>query len=949
MPTLLKRLCLLLLVALPAPAAAAACQGVAAVCIEARPGSLALIKDGRPIPLLVDGSQDAGVVRAARDLEADLGRVAGSPAPRLGGTAPRAAAAVIVGTLGRSPIIDRLVREQRLDASGVAGTWEGYLHQIVEKPAPGIGRALVIAGADTRGTIFGAYHLSERIGVSPWHYWADVPAARKQALYVMPGRLTEKPAVKYRGIFINDEEPALGNWTRQTFGGFNRKFYERVFELMLRMRGNYLWPAMWGKSFWEDDPTNAALAAEMGVVIGTSHHEPMMRAHVDWEKNGKGPWDYNKNAERLREFWREGAKRIGQSDTLVTVGMRGNGDEPMTEGTAIGLLETIVRDQRKIVADVTGRPASATPQIWALYKEVQDYYDKGMRVPDDVTLLFADDNWGNIRRLPKPGEKRPGGYGVYYHFDYVGGPRNYKWINTTQIERVWEQMHLAYRYGADRLWIVNVGDIKPMEFPTHFFLDYAWDPEKWPLERLADYPRHWAARQFGDAHAAAIGELLTRYTQYNSRRKPELIDASTFSLVNFNEADRVVADWQALVAKAEATGRALPREQQDAYFQLVLHPILAAANLNELYVTVAKNRLYAEQGRASANAVAERAKALYARHGEIRRRYEVDIAGGKWAHMMSQAVIGYTGWQQPDAEKMPELRTVAAQPRREMGLAVEGETRAWAAGGPDLSLPALDPFGPQSRTIEIFNRGQGPLLFRAQAEPWIRVSAREGEVGEGARLAVRVDWARAPAGRQRTPVVIKGSDGRLARVMVETFKPATDPKGFVESNGYLAIEAAHHSRAVPAAGIEWRTIPNLGRTHSGVTAFPVTAAPQTPGKGPYLEYPIHLHEAGEVEVQLVLSSTLDFRGQSGLRYAVSVDDQPPQVVNVHEGGMTEPEWERAVARNAWVTTSRHRVSAPGAHTLRLWLVDPGLVFQRLDVARGKIPERYLGPPESARR
>ncbi len=947
MPTLVKRLCLAWFFFLSAPAAAATCEGPAAVCGEARAGAMALIENGRPAPLLVDGAADPGVLRAVRDLQTDFGKVTGTPAAMLG-QRPEAEAAVIVGTLGKSPIIDRLVREARLDASGVAGVWEGYLHQLVERPAPGIARALVIAGADKRGTIFGVYHLSERIGVSPWHYWADVPARRSQRLYAMPGRMIEKPAVKYRGIFINDEEPALGNWARQTFGGFNRKFYEKVFELMLRKRANYLWPAMWGKSLWQDDPGNAALAKEMGIVLGTSHHEPMMRAHVDWEKNPQGPWDYSKNAERLRDFWREGAKRIGQSDTLVTVGMRGNGDEPMTEGTAIELLETIVRDQRRIIADVTKRPAAETPQIWALYKEVQDYYDKGMTVPEDVLLLFADDNWGNIRRLPKPGEKRPGGYGVYYHFDYVGGPRNYKWLNTVQIERTWEQMHLAWRHGADRLWIVNVGDLKPMEFPTSFFLDYAWNPAAWPLERVADYPRLWAARQFGERHAVAIGELLTRYTQYNARRKPELIDPSTFSLVNFKEAQRVVADWQALVRKAEETGRKLPREHQDAYFQLVLHPILASANLNELYVTVARNRLHAEQGRASANALAERARALYARHSEIRRRYEVDTASGKWPHMMSQAVIGYTGWQQPDSEKMPELAAVAPQPRAALGLAVEGDKRGWTSDG--AVLPMLDPFGARSRRIELFNRGSAPLRFKAQADkPWVRLSRRSGAVGDETAIDVSVDWSKAPVGRQRAPVTIRGSDGTRLQAWVETLRPEGTVQGFVESNGYVAIEAAHHQRAVGANGIEWRTIPNLGRTHSGVTAFPVTAPAQQPGKGPYLEYPVHLFTPGELDVQLVLSPTLDYKGQGGRRYAVSVDDEAPQVVNVHEGGVTEPEWERAVANSAWVTSTRHRISAPGRHVVRVWLVDPGLVFQRLHVVTGKLPESYLGPPESVLR
>jgi hypothetical protein len=930
MPTFLRSLFVLAGLLFAAPSFAAECRGAAALCPAARSGALALIEEGRPISVLLDQQGDPGVARAARDLATDLGRVAGQAAPT-----SASAPAIIVGTLGSSPLIDRLVREGKLDVRGVRGEWEAYLHQVVDDPAPGMARALVAAGADKRGTIFGVYALSEKIGVSPWHYWADVPPQRRERLYVLPGRVLDKPRVKYRGIFINDEEPALGNWARATFGGINAKFYERVFELILRSRGNYLWPAMWGKSLWEDDPASAKLAHEMGVVLGTSHHEPMMRAHVDWERSGGGAWDYTKNAERLRAFWRQGIERTQGQEKLVTVGMRGDGDEPMTEGTAIELLETIVRDQRQIVADVTGRPAAETPQVWALYKEVQDYYDKGMRVPDDVTLLFADDNWGNIRRLPDPKAKRPGGYGVYYHFDYVGGPRNYKWLNTNQVERVWEQMHIAWEHGADRLWIVNVGDIKPMEFPTSFFLDYAWNPEAWPLERLSDYPRDWAARTFGAENAPEIGELLTRYSHLAARRKPELVGPETYSLTNFDEAERILAQWRGLAARAEALERLLPAQQRDAYFQIVLHPILANANLHELYVAAGKNRLYAEQGRASANAMADRVRALYARHQALRRRYEVETAGGKWPHMMSQAVFGYTSWQQPDQETMPAVQTIELPEAGALGVALAGPLAFQASAD-------------RTRIVDLFNRGRGPLSFTAEAgAPWLRLSSSGGEVRGQTSLAVAIDWSRAPSGEASAPLLIRGSDGSTHALEVRTSRAPAPAGAFVEVDGIVAAEAAN-ARHVSRRGLRWREIPHLGRTGSGVAIFPVTAPAQQPGQGPYLEFPVHLSQAGEVDVQLVLSPTLDYKGKGGLRYAVSIDGEAPQLVNVH-GGTGEREWEQAVANNAWHRTTRHRVSAPGRHLVRVWLVDPGLVFQRLHVSRGPLPASYLGPPESPRR
>jgi len=570
------------------PAAVQACSGAAAVCSTQMPQAMPLIVDGQPASIVADGALDAGSSRAVSGLRQDLLRVSGSSGHGDEGNG-LSSSQVLVGTLGLSPVIDQLVLEGKLDVSAIRGQWEGYIHAVVPNAVPGVEKTLVIAGSDKRGTIFGIYDLSRRLGVSPWHWWADVPVRVQRNVSVLPGARVDMPRVKYRGIFINDEEPALGGWARATFGGINAEFYEKVAELILRQRGNYLWPAMWGKSYFEDDPKTAAHLDEMGVIVGTSHHEPLMRAHADWSRERDGAWDYTSNAERLREFWREGIQRTRGHDKLVTIGMRGDGDEPMTDGTAISLLEAIVRDQREIIADVTGKPASETPQVWALYKEVQDYYDQGMTVPDDVTLLFADDNWGNIRRLPEAGATRAGGYGVYYHFDYVGGPRNYKWINTNQIERVWEQMHLAWEHGVERLWVVNVGDIKPMEFPISFFLDYAWNPEAIGIPELTAYPAEWAGQQFGPQHAAEIGELLTRYTQYNSRRKPELITPETFGLET-GEADRVVEDWSALVRRAEAVETQLPADARDAYFQLVLHPIQASANLNELYVTVARNR-----------------------------------------------------------------------------------------------------------------------------------------------------------------------------------------------------------------------------------------------------------------------------------------------------------------------------------------------------------------------
>ena len=932
------------------------CPGGTRVCAAPGAGRLALIEAGRPAALYADPADDAGVLRAVRDLQADLGRVSGGSAALELGALPSSGPAVIVGTLGQSRLVDRLVAEGKLDTTGVSGQWEAFLQQTVEAPLPGVDRALVIAGSDRRGTIFGVYDLAEAIGVSPWHFWADVPVERHADLYVSPGRHVERPAVRYRGIFLNDEEPALGTWARETYGGINAAFYEDVFELILRLKGNYLWPAMWGKSIYDDDPASPALADEMGVVLGTSHHEPLSRAHVEWERYGReGPWNYETNGTSLRAFWRTGIERMGANESLVTVGMRGDGDEAMAEGTAIDLLERIVADQRDIIADVTGRPAAETPQVWALYKEVQDYYDQGMEVPDDVTLLFADDNWGNIRRLPDPAAPpRAGGYGVYYHVDYVGAPRSYKWINKTQIERVWEQMHLAREHGADRLWIVNVGDLKPMEFPISFFLDYAWDPDAWPAERLPEYPRQWAARQFGDAHADEIGRLLTEYTRFNSRRTAELLTPDTYSLTDYHEAARIVDDYNALLADAEQVENALPERYHDAYFQLVLHPIVASATLNELYVTVGTNRLYAAQGRASTNDLAAHARGLFARDAEITERYHA-LGGGKWDHMMSQVHIGYTSWNDPPEDVMPEVEELDLGNAAEMGVAIEGSADWWPEAGTEAVLPELDPFGGETAYVEVFNRGTEPFAYRVETgADWLTADAPAGEVGQQTRVTLRADWNAAPTGRQRVPVTISGA-GRTVTVEVPVFNPSpAGLAGFVESRGAVAIEAPHYASAVGRGGIEWLTIPGLGRTLSAVTPTPVTAPSQTPGgDSPHLEYRLTLHEAGTVEVTALFSPSFDTQGPEGLRYAVSFDDAPPQILTMHDEGSMSPDtyhadWSRMVSDNAQRSTSTHRIDTPGEHVLRFWMVDPGLVLQKLVVATEDLPASYLGPPESVR-
>ena len=923
-----------------------------------------LAANGKAAPLVVSDEDWPGVVRAAGDLSLDIGRVTGHDAPLIkgakacGGDKPAAGIdVVLIGTIGRSPLIDALVRRHKLDVSGIAGQWESAVTTVVEHPMPGVRRALVIAGADKRGTIYGIYDLSEQIGVSPWYWWADVRVPHADALYVKPGRYVQpEPAVKYRGIFFNDEAPALSGWTKAKFGGMNHEFYTKVFELLLRLKANFLWPAMWNNAFAMEDPLNAKLADEYGIVMGTSHEEPMMRAEKEWVWGHHGAWDYATNQQEIDKFWRDGMERDKNYEEVVTLGMRGEGDTPMSATANTQLLERIVADQREILKQTVNPDLAKVPQVWALYKEVQGYYENGMRVPDDVTLLWSDDNWGNLRRLPTAEErKRTGGAGIYYHFDYVGGPRSYKWLNTNPIPKIQEQMHLALKYGADRLWVVNVGDGKPMEFPTEFFLSYARTPERWDPDRSVDhldeFTKLWAAREFGPEHASEIAAAMEEYTRYNGRRKPELIDPSTFSLTNYREADRVVAEWQSLQDRVDKLAAKLPEDERASYFELIQYPVDACANLTEMYITAARNAGDARMGNPRANVEADAVRAMFARDAELSDEYNHQLENGKWDHMMDQTHIGYTFWNEPPANAMPAVSWIQVPETGSLGVDAEDATLERTGGRFGFSLGTIDSVSDETRTLTLFDRGRTPVKFTVQASaPWIVASESAGTVNaaEG-RVVLRVDWSKMPAGKDSAEgsVTVSSGEGDPMNFDLRALRlpiSRVDTHGFVESDGYVAIEAADTSARSADGETHWEELPGYGETRSAMTVFPVTAESNTESKAA-LAYRMYLYDSGEFEMQATLAPTLNFVPGRGLRFAVSVDDGPRTVVDELEHN-AQKDWEQAVSDGVRRVTIPLTTAKPGYHTLKIWAVDPGVVIERVVVSHGALRPSYLGPPES---
>ena len=643
-----------------------------------------------------------GVKMAVENLRHDLKAVTGS-----------ANAPVVVGTIGKS----KLTRKYKTQSKKLHGKWEQYLI-FTDKGK------LVILGSDKRGTIYGIYELSKQIGVSPWYWMADAPIQKHEQLFAKSGIYTDgEPKVKYRGIFINDEWPSFGTWCKNQFGGINSKAYARIFELMLRLKANYFWPAMWDSRFNEDDPLSPQLADDMGIVMGTSHHEPMMRAHKEYvyRKDSIGAWDYATNKANLDKFFEEGLERNKAYDNLITIGMRGDGDVAMGNGNDednMNTLKDVVDGQREIIERVYKKPASEVPQLWAIFTEVQRYYDAGFTVPDDVTLLFCDNNWGYIRRTgPEKEQARKGGMGMYYHIDMNGGPWNDRWINTTTAAKIREQLNLAYKTGIDRIWIINVGDLKPKEMPIDFIMHYAWNPDDYPADKIDQYMVDWARSIFGGEYAREIADIVTEYSNMNLERKPEVQRVGIYS-VETGEAQRMFNRWDELEKRTLSLSKKMPAEMQDAFYQLVEYPAVASAGVAKIYLAATLGDSITMQ-------------TLFERDKQMTDKYNKVIAGGKWNGMMLDKHIGYRMWSMPNENTLPQV----AKPSDKTGITAS-----------ETAIMAHD-YTRRTATDDarwVFLPGLGRGKGNMGIEP---VTAKSRPLGDGATLEYDINFSQ--SGKQK--------------------------------------------------------------------------------------------------------------------------------------------------------------------------------------------------------
>ncbi len=937
-----------------------------------------VVSDNLSAASIVVSSQDwKGVIRAAQDLALDIEKVSGNKVTfQIDGSLKENF--IIAGTIGKSPIIDSLIEQNKIDVSDVKGQWESFIITTVEGN-------LIIAGSDKRGTIYGIYDLSEQIGVSPWYYWADVPVKTNSEIYVKSGiYIQPSPKVKYRGIFINDEWPSFGGWTHAKFGGFNSKMYTHLFELLLRLKANYLWPAMWSAAFNEDDPMNPFLADEYGIVMGTSHHEPMMRAHNEYtrRRNEVGAWDYKENKEGLDKFFREGMERNKNFENMITIGMRGDGDVALSEEgdeENIRVLKDVVDGQRQIIKEVFAKDPAEIPQVWAIFTEVQRYYDSGFSVPDDVMLMFCDNNWGYIRRTaPEIEKNRSGGLGLYYHIDMNGGPWNDRWINTTTLPKLWEQFNLAYQSGIDRLWVVNVGDLKPKELPIDFIMRYAWDPEAIGKDDLWNYTVQWATSIFGEKNAEQIAELLSKYPKYNLWRKPEVQLPEVMSVVNYNEADRVLELWKDLVKKAEDLENAIPEEARDAFYQLVLYPVKASAGVAEIYIATGKNNVYAKQGRISANDFAERAESLFLLDEELSDKYNFEIANGKWENMMLDKHIGYTKWSMPEENVLPELVYVKPLDYPALGVAVEGDEKAWPLMTNNLALPIFDPLSDPVFHFDLFNRGRGEVEFSAEAnEPWIKLTESKGKFDKEIRIFVQVDWNIALKGKTDGIITVtQGENVVKIKVPIYNEEVPLAPYPFFGSltKAEFSIPAHEYFANKPGKYASWEFIPDLGRGKGNMAASSVTAPYSSVEDAAVLEYKVYLPQDGKVSIALGVLPTQDVNPLRGLRLAAGFNNDKAVIIDARQGFVdtfneyTEQNIKRSkvlkplpersrLALTGFGKSRRNEVfdnirwlevelevKEKGFYVFKVYMIDPEIVLEKIVIYPDNERSSYFGAP-----
>ena len=931
--------------------------------------------------ILYDASDAAVVKRAAELFAADVEAVTGRR-PQVTSATGETGPAVIVGTVGGSALIRRLSEAGKIDTAPLEGAWERYLIQTVANPLPGIRKALVIAGSDRRGAAYGLFTLSELIGVSPWYWWADVPVKKHAALHVdAPPTYSQTPSVRYRGIFLNDEDWGLTPWASQTFeperGNIGPRTYAKVCELLLRLKANYLAPAMHPVSTsFNQIPENKLVADTFAIVMGSTHCEPLLlNTASEWDTQTMGPWNYDKNKEGINRVLTQRVRENSPYENVYTLALRGLHDGAMSTTLPmhekVRMLQQALLDQRQILAENIDRPVETVPQAFTPYKEVLEIYSNGLELPDDVTIVWPDDNYGYMKRLSGVREqRRTGRSGVYYHVSYLGVPHSYLWFSTTPPSLMYEELRKAYDTTADRLWLLNCGDLKGSEMQVSLFLDMAWDIGRFTADNVVTYPARWLAGIFGEAYYDRLEAMTREHLRLAFPRKPEYmgwgyhwnrfdhnceqLTDTDFSFTNYDEAPRRLEAYRKLGARAEALLHEIGDEARPAFYQLVYYPLRGAELMNRMTLGGQRNRWYARQGRAATNAVRDEVQRCYDSLQVITRGYN-SLLGGKWNHMMSmrQNYDGVSAYF-----NLPHLAThdAAGAPRLALQVAGEDVTGARAFH----ALPAFDNYLRRTYPVEIYNRGGGTLAWTAHAsEPWVVLSKSAGKTADEERITVGIDWEKAPSGNAVPAQIVFRAGEQSEKVLVSLFNPTAPSRAelrgiYVENNGCVSIPAAGCHRVRENDRIKITAVEDLGIEGPALQLGDPTGPLQIfrSRDVPCAEYDFYAFDAGSVDVYTYVLPTFPLHADRDFRIGENTNTDTKYSVQIDDGALATPSsshveysqvWFESVLRNCAVNKSTLHIDKPGRHTLRIRVGDPGIVLQKIVLDFGGMKRSYLGP------
>lgn len=928
---------------------------------------------GKISHIYVDEADFTVVKKVAGLLAEDIGRVTGIPGKVSTVKNIKTKDAIIIGSIGHNRLIDELIRKQKIEVSAIKNGWEQYIVRTIEKPFKGVDRAVVIAGCDRRGTAYGTFALSEAIGVSPLYWWSDVPVKKQSALYLETSEYRSKtPSVKYRGIFLNDEGWGLTPWAAKTLdpelGDIGPKTYAKICEFILRMKGNMLAPAMHpGSGAFNKYPENKVVADTYAIVMTSSHCEPLLFNNAtEWSQKTMGDWNYITNKAGINKVLDKRVAENSPYENFYTLAMRGIHDAGLVgvpKEKEVSLMEEVLADQRNILSKHIPQPIDSIPQLFVPYKEVMSIYEKGLKVPEDVTLVWPDDNFGYMKRLSnKEEQKRKGESGVYYHISYCGEPHDYLWINTTSPTLIYEEMRKAYDTGAKRYWLLNVGDIKPGELGIKLFMDMAWAIDSFHFDNVYTYQTDFLASIFGKQYKEEIADILDNYYLLAFQHKPEamgwgyvwnnyhdrerIIDTD-FSFINYNEAEERMQAYDRIAAKSEKLLNALPEAYKAAFYELVFYPVKGAALMNKKMLTAQQNRWYARQGRAATNLMAERTKAYYDSLKMYTDKFNA-LLNGKWNYMMSISP-GWVGSYQ----HMPPLSTIEVPEEADMQIFVPGQDCTYGTSAVAV-LPCANPFTRRNSFIELYNKGKQAFTWKAIAsDNWIKLDKKSGRTLLQDRILVSIDWAKVPEGDRITGEITIISEDKMEKVFVPVFNPrhpaVSELKGlYVEDHGCVSINAGKFHRKKENKDIQIRTVKGLGYENDCVQLGEASRPAQNmwyTNDTPKAEYDFYTFNAGSATIYTYALPLFPIDSQHDTRYGIMVDDGMVQWMTTNSKEYSS-QWRRNVFRNSAVSVISAYIDKPGKHTLKLICADPGMIIQKVVIDFGGMKRSYLGPPVS---